>query len=368
MLDFTSALYLGFQHPSGSALPWNALALGRPASLDEPPGAMTVATELAALQGCEAATMLPSTLHLFWDLFGVLRRRDTMIYIEATTYPIARWGVERGASLGTPVYTFAPGDAAGLERLIGCTPGHHCRPLIVCDGLRPGSDRQPALVQYASLAARHGGYLVLDDTQAFGVLGHRAQAAAPLGWGGGGSLRHYDLGGAHIIVGASLAKAFGVPVAVLSGSRTMVRLFEERSQTRVHASPPSMAVIQAARHALALNRRCGDALRLRLSQRIQQFRRGLTQLYLRTTGGHFPVQTLASVKGLEAVALHAGLLDRRVRTVLHRNGNTDGARISFLLTAAHTTGCIEKAIAALAHAVRALRCRGGTSTPLLEAS
>ena len=216
MLDFTSALYLGFQHPSGSALPWDALTLGCPASLQEPPGAIAVATELAALQGCEAATMLPSTLHLFWDLFGVLSRRDAMIYIEATTYPIARWGVQRGASLGTPVYTFAPGDAAGLERLIGCTPGHHCRPLIVCDGLRPGSDQQPPLVQYATLAARHGGCLVLDDTQALGVLGHGAQPAAPLGWGGGGSLRHYALGGAHILVGASLAKAFGVPVA---GSR-----------------------------------------------------------------------------------------------------------------------------------------------------
>src|SRR5580704_16280504 len=116
MLDFTSALYLGFRHPSASALPWKALTLGRPGSLQEPPGSIAVASELAALQGCEAATMLPSTLHLFWDLFSTFRRRDAVIYIEATTYAIARWGVQR-ASLGAPVYTFAPDGVAELEHL-----------------------------------------------------------------------------------------------------------------------------------------------------------------------------------------------------------------------------------------------------------
>jgi len=148
----------------------------------------------------------------------------------------------------------------------------------------------------------------------------------------------------------------------------MVQLFEERSQTRVHASPPSVAVVQAARHALALNRQCGDALRLRLSQRVRQFRQGLTQLCLRTTGGDFPVQSLAPVKSLDAVALHAGLLDRRVRTVLHRHSNAAVARISFLLTAAQSAGCVDQAIDALVQTVRALTCRGGASTPLLEAS
>ena len=71
MLDFTSALYLGLRHPLGSSRPWAALSLGRPAALQPPPGAGALARELAALQGCEAATLLPSTLHLFWDLFGL---------------------------------------------------------------------------------------------------------------------------------------------------------------------------------------------------------------------------------------------------------------------------------------------------------
>ena len=366
MADFTSALYLGLAHPSAALPDWDALTLGRPASLQEPPGARAVATELAALQGCEAATLLPSTLHLFWDLFGLLGRQDASIYIEATTYAIARWGVQRGGSLGASVYTFPFGDAAELERLIECTAGHWRRPLIVCDALRPGSDRQPPLAQYAALAARHGGCLVLDDTQALGVLGHGARADAPLGWGGGGSLRRHGLSGPHIVVGASLAKGFGVPVAVLSGSHAMVRLFEARSQTRMHASPPSVAVIHAAGHALALNRHCGDALRLRLWQRVRQLRQRLAQRCLRTMGGDFPVQSLAPLMGIDAAALHAGLLQRRVRTVLHRDGSAAGATLSFILSAAHSAGCIDQAVDALAQTLRSLTGRKGASTPLLE--
>jgi 8-amino-7-oxononanoate synthase len=369
MLDFTSSLYLGFQHPSTSVPPWEALTLGRPAALQAPPGAAEVSAQLADLQGCEASTLLPSTLHLFFDLFGVLGRHDTTIYIEATTYAMASWGVQRGASTGTPVQTFPFGDAAELERRIARATSRRRRPLIVCDAVRPGSDRQPPLARYAALATRHGGLLVLDDTQGLGVLGHGDPHGRAGNTGGGGSLRHHGLGGPRIIVGASLAKGFGVPMAALSGSRAMVQLFEERSQTRVHSSPPSVAVIHAARHALALNRRCGDALRLRLLQRVRQFRERIARLSLSSTGSEFPVQSLVAARGVDAAALHAGLLQRRVRAVLQRNAGTGDSRLSFIFTAAHTTDCIDRAVDALAQTLRTLQSRAVTgATPSLETS
>jgi len=72
MADFTSALYLGLRHGAGSLRPWARLTTGRPAALADPPGAREVAGALAALAGCGAGSLAPSTLHLFWDLFGVL--------------------------------------------------------------------------------------------------------------------------------------------------------------------------------------------------------------------------------------------------------------------------------------------------------
>ena len=54
---------------------WDRLTLGKPAALESPPGAREVEGELAALTGCERAVLAPSTLHLFWDLFGILAKQ-----------------------------------------------------------------------------------------------------------------------------------------------------------------------------------------------------------------------------------------------------------------------------------------------------
>ena len=83
MLDFTSALYLGLRHATTSLCPWDELSLGKPMVLDEPPSSEVVAAGLAQLQGCEAATMLPSTLHLFWDMFGMLGTGRIAILLDA---------------------------------------------------------------------------------------------------------------------------------------------------------------------------------------------------------------------------------------------------------------------------------------------
>ena len=58
MPDFTSALYLGLTHEAGTLKTWNQLTTGKPAALKDPPGALALAAELAALTGQEAAGLL----------------------------------------------------------------------------------------------------------------------------------------------------------------------------------------------------------------------------------------------------------------------------------------------------------------------
>jgi len=102
MLDFTSALYLGLHHPSETLRPWAQLTTGRPAALQAPPGAESITASLVRLLRCEGATLGTSTLHIFWDVFKVLATEPIGIYIDAGTYPIARWGVERVSAQGVP--------------------------------------------------------------------------------------------------------------------------------------------------------------------------------------------------------------------------------------------------------------------------
>src|SRR5262245_51588111 len=115
MLDFTSALYLGMRHGSRSLEPWDQLTTGRPAALVSPPGARQVSQALAVLQGCESGTLATSTLHLFWDLFGMLAGERVAIYPDAGIYPISQWGVERAAARGAPVRKFPHHDAEALR-------------------------------------------------------------------------------------------------------------------------------------------------------------------------------------------------------------------------------------------------------------
>jgi 8-amino-7-oxononanoate synthase len=116
----------------------------------------------------------------------------------------------------------------------------------------------------------------------------------------------------------------------------MVRLFEAKSATRTHSSPPSVAVIYAAEHALTVNEERGDTLRLRMAKLVGQFRERLRSAGFSASGNLFPVQTLILPDDFDAPSLHSRLLELGVRTVLHQSRSGSSPRISFIITARHT--------------------------------
>jgi 8-amino-7-oxononanoate synthase len=347
MLDFTSALYLGLRHAAGTLRPWVQLSAGVPSALREPPEAPRLAGRLAVLIGCEAALLAPSTLHLFWDLPALLGPRATVL-IEQGSYAIGRWGAERCASSGVPVRMFAHHDPAALLRALARCPSER-RPVVIVDGLAPAEDGPGPLGAYAAEVARCGGRLVIDDTQALGILGAAPDARMPYGHGGGGSLRFHDANAPHVLVIASLAKGFGVPLALLAGARGELERFADASATRVHCSPPSTAALRAAERALEVNRMAGERLRERLLGLVRQFRAGVRRLGLRCSGGSFPMQALAPMAPARVSAVQAQLASHGVRALAQRCG-ASRARVCFVLTARHSRADVERAIDALAAA------------------
>jgi 8-amino-7-oxononanoate synthase len=354
MADFTNALYLGLRHASATLPGWEALTLGRPAVLTEPCGALDVAAALAQLQGTAAATLLPSTLHLFWDLLRQLAQHArTALLLDASAYPILHWAAEGAAAVGAQVRRFAHHDAAALAPLAEQAVRAGLRPVIVCDGFCTGCNRAAPLKTYARIAAASGGALVIDDTQALGVLGHTPSTACPYGHGGGGSLRWHGLGGPHVVVGASLAKGFGAPLAALSGDASLIERFAYDSQTRLHCSPPSVASIQAAQAALLANARAGQRWRRRLLHLVLRLRAIVMHAGLDAVGAlPFPVQSFLSrhAPGTTAFAhllqrLHAG----GVRALLTRGCQGLAPRLSFIVTARHGAAQIDRIGALLAH-------------------
>ncbi|CAN7506779.1 hypothetical protein LJR130_003505 [Variovorax sp. LjRoot130] len=363
MADFTSALYLGLRHASATLPAWESLTLGLPAALREPAGADAAATALAHLQGLPATTLLPSTLHLFWDLLRLLARdARSALLLDAGAYPILHWAAEGAAAAGAVVHRFAHHDAAALDQLAHEVARAGLRPVVVCDGFCPGCDRPAPLHAYARIAAQRGGSLVIDDTQALGVFGAAPSTTCPYGHGGGGSLCWQGLAGAHIAVGASLAKGFGAPLAALSGSEALIARFRRESETRLHCSPPSAAAVQAARRALDANARRGEAWRARLLRLVLRLRETLVRAGLAPVGRlPFPVQSFVSRHGPElAPQLLRRLRAGGVRALLTSGCQGLAPRLSFVVTARHSMAQIDR--------VAQLLARGGGASPCVPAA
>ncbi len=343
MLDFTSALYLGLRHGTSSLRPWTALTTGVPAALREPPESAQIAMALAALIGVERATMARSTLHAFWDLFTAFDNEPRAIFVDAGAYPIARWGTERTALSGVAVRAFGHHDPDALRARLRRAKVRE-RPWIVTDGYCTGCGRLAPLAEYGSIAREAGGRLIIDDTQALGILGEHMSAKPPYGSGGGGSLRATGTSGPHVLLAASLAKGFGAPLCVIGGAMAAIDRFEAASETRVHASPPSLADLHAAERALRINRESGDRLRRRLAALVARFRHALNRLGLTPGRSLFPVQRLAGITGQAAAALYRRLEQLGVRAVLRRPACASNQELAFVITAAHRSVQIDRLV------------------------
>lgn len=351
MIDLTSSLYLGLKHDSRSVPGWERLTTGVPAALAQAPAAGTLAQGLAGLIGTEAATLAPSTLHAFWDLFAGMDAGE--IHVDAGTYPIAWWGAERARCRGAVVRPFRHHDPAALRQAVaaeaegrGRNPEDGRRLVVLADGFCPGCGRVAPIDSYLAIVAPVGGLVVVDDTQALGVLGTPA-SGHPFGRGGGGTARWLRLSSPGLIVVASLAKGFGVPVATLAGSDAAVRRYMATSETRVHCSPPSNAHLHSAIAALRINATRGDALRRRLAELVSQFRAMLEALGVRLTPGLFPVQSMGSATGLDLEMVHLRLTELGVKTVLNWPRCRQSVALTFIITAAHR----EADITRVAHAM-----------------
>jgi 8-amino-7-oxononanoate synthase len=351
VLDFTSALYLGIRHPSRILEPWSQLTTGKPAALVSPRRAQAVARTLADLLGCGRVTLMPSTLHLFFDLFEVLRQEGIRLYVDAGTYPIARWGAERAVARGVSLRQIPHYDPAAAQHIIGQTDAGGLRPVILADGFCPDCGRAVPLAQYLHCVIPNGGYVVLDDTQALGIWGQAPDELDRYGSGGGGSLRLHNIYSPAVIIGSSLAKGFGVPLAMLGGSAKLIHRFIQRSETRLHASPPSIAVLHAAEHALMVNAARGDAIRRHLVELVMYFRERLLPMGLSDSEGLFPVQALAPEPHRTPIRLHRTLRAAGVSTVMVRRRAVPGAKLVFVLNASHSIDDIDQVANTLAAAV-----------------
>jgi 8-amino-7-oxononanoate synthase len=350
--DFTSARYLGFTHPSAALPRWQALSTGRPAALRPHPAVPSLERRIAELVGMPAACVGTSTLHLFNDLVAGLDPQRDRLLLDAGCYPIACWAAERARGRGVEVGRFRHFDSTDLRRRFAQEAGDGLRPVIVTDGVCTGCGRIAPLPAYLAAARRYGGTVVVDDTQALGILGRREPGSDAFGSGGGGSLRWHALEGApDCLLIASLAKGLGAPLAALCAGTRRVARFRRAGAALVHCSPPSVPDLLAAHRALSMNEAVGDARRARLLTLIRLLRNELADLDVRMRGGLLPMQCLVGLEPARALRIHRTLSRAGIATLLRR-GSVGGAELCIVLTATHRPGDVNALVRALRRHLR----------------
>jgi 8-amino-7-oxononanoate synthase len=350
-LDLTSSLFLGHRHGGTSFRGWDSLTTGVPAGLREDPAAAAVVAAVVAAQDAPAGLVARSTLHALGDVLGELPRAGDVVAVDELSYPVSRWAALRALERGAIVCDYRhhrPGPALG-----SCVPRHR-RLFLVADGWCPGCGEPAPLARLRRLATAARGVVVVDDTLAAGVLG--AVGAGPGGFlgDGSGTVRRLGLDHRGVLWVASLAKAYGAPLAVVTGDRREIdRLAGAGS--RWHCSPPSAADLAAARAAL---RDPADGRRRdRLARNVIRLRRGLHAVGLRAAGRPFPVVRVPPPAGVDAVRWQHALGERGVRVLVQRPRCRPRAVLMLLVRADHRDGELDRAVRELGATAAAARRR-----------
>ncbi|MGI5216521.1 aminotransferase class I/II-fold pyridoxal phosphate-dependent enzyme [Nocardia sp. CA-290969] len=276
--DFTSALFLGLLHPSASLPDWASLTTGVPAAVDESAVAERIGTAMAAAQRADAGLVSRSSLHALLDVFTLLPRPGTTVVVDEAAYPTLQLAAEAARRTGARVCTYRHHCPESIERPAGWL-------IVASDGWCPGCNRPAPIAALRDLAVGSGGLLVLDDSLACGVLGRTVPGE--IFGDGTGTPRRFGVNHRDLVWVASFAKAYGTPLAVVTGPEPVLARWRSDG-SRLHAAPPSVPDLAAAQRALRLSGPLRRR-RMRLQTRVMAARRMLTAAGLPCNGLPFPM-------------------------------------------------------------------------------
>lgn len=325
-VDFTSSLYLDLHHRQRDLPRWTSLTTGVPAALQITPASATVAN-LVAREHCVGAGLVArSTLHALMDVLDAAPRPGDRILIDRASYPISRWATLLPLSRGIPVVDFPH----HCPHLVDTTRGE--RIWFVTDGWCPGCNRPAPLPEMQKIISHTGGFVIVDDSLGYGILGRRLLGDT---FGDGTGTVHW-CGSDHTntIWVASLAKAYGTPVAVITGDTATLMKVVREGGNHLHSSAPSAADITAAVSALrepTLHRR-----RSRLLDNTLALRRAYRSVGLTPVGLPFPVVAIAVPDHGRAIRWWTRLGRLGLHTLLLRPHHGGGALLTAVVRSEHS--------------------------------
>ena len=240
---------------------------------------------------------------------------------------------------------FAHSDMKELEARLNEVRSSRLR-LIATDGVFSMDGDLAKLDKIVQLAERYDASVMVDDSHATGVVGTH----------GRGTPDHFNVADRIDIVTSTLGKTLGGATGgFTTGRGNIIDLLRQRSRPYLFSNSLPPPVAAGALQALALVEE-GEDLRARLRANAAFLRAELTGLGFRLVTGDHPIIPVM----LGDAPLAATMADRLLEEGIYVVGFSypvvpEGqARIRVQMSAAHTRGELERAVAAFAKVGRAL--------------
>ncbi len=236
-------------------------------------------------------------------------------------------------------------DLTALERALRGAASDCRRAIVVTDGVFSMRGDHAPLDRIAEIARRfdarfaEGVVLLVDDSHGVGAFGSTGRGTEQV------------TGVRADVLVATLGKALGVNGGYVVGSQNLVDYLRETSPFYVYSNPVTPAEAAAACRAVEiLDSEVGRERLARLRELTRRFREGIAKLGYESVPGEHPVVPVVTrntpqTRALVAHLRSAGILVTGLTYPIVPRGEEE---IRFQLSAEHTQGDVDDALAALA--------------------
>ncbi|MFM8517790.1 MAG: aminotransferase class I/II-fold pyridoxal phosphate-dependent enzyme [Nevskiaceae bacterium] len=232
---------------------------------------------------------------------GLAAQYDVVFADESAHYNLR----EGAAAAGKPVHTFRHLDAADLAAVMQreLRPGQ--RPLVATDGMFATFGSVPPLADYRRLLDPLEGWLLVDESHAFGVIGPN----------GRGAVEEHAIAGPRVVAGGSVGKALSAYGGLALGSAEAITALWQAPTARGAASGMSAGAAMLTA-SLGYLKQHPERLE-KLRENVRYLKAGLRALGLSVGDTEAPVATFVDGTADRMKSLQQRLFERESIFVIY---------------------------------------------------
>jgi len=247
--------------------------------------------------------------------------------------------LDGGLLSGAHFRRFKHRDYDDLDANLTKYGGTDTRKLVISDGTFSMDGTVCDVTALATVARKHGAWLMIDEAHSFGVLGREGRGLI--------DPQQHSVADVQIQIG-TLGKAFGTHGGFVTGSDNLIETLIQQSRTYIYTTALPAAVAVATLASLQIVR-SEEWRREKLRALVQRFRNGAQQLALELQDSATPIQPVILGDEQRALDVSArleaqGLLVTAIRPPTVPKGT---ARLRVTFTALHTEADVDRLLAAL---------------------